>query len=353
MPVDLSLSTPRILRMVLTPLVVGGVLAMVFSEALKLDMPKNLNFTEWKSLSNELQTDFRIRNRNSATIVLVVAHTLQLYLCFPMEHITKILYGYWLGFWRGYITCVFWEVVLYCAYLQRVERLEHQQVLMYLRQKRREGVLCRELVLCCLSIIPLHSKVLIVKFSDVTFCEFMTAYTLTTVIMSFKSAMVGSILAANPSSTMIPLMVATMAVIFVVHITSTIIFSSKMFRVLHSVERYDRNTLSRPKSILKTNQHQRKLSKYRCRLKTILETTEIDDDSTLLLMHDDTTIDIHDASTVQSYIRDIQDESTKDSIEIAAVQMQVLSYEKTSCLAYCEKSPARTTTVHDPGGDAF
>jgi len=339
--------------MVLMPLVLGGVLAIVFSEALNVDVPKNLNFTEWKSLSTELQTDFRIRDRNSATIVLLIAHSLQLYLCFPMEHITKILYGYWLGFWRGYITCVFWEVVLYCAYLQRVERLEHQQVLMYLRQKRREGVLCGELVLCCLSIIPLHSKVLIVKFSDVTLFEFMKAYTLTTVTMSFKSAIVGSILAANPSSTMIPLMIATIAVICVVHLTSTIIFSSKMFRVFHSVERSDRNTFARPKSILKKSQHQRRLSKYRCKLKTILETTEVDDDSTLLLTHDDTTVDIHDASPVQSHIRGVQDESTNDSIEMAGVQVQVLSYEKTSCLAYCEKSPARTTTTLDPGVDSF
>jgi len=344
-PVDLSVSTSRILTMVLTPLVTGGVLTMLFSEAFNDDVPKTLNFTQWNALSTELQTDLRIRNRNSATVVLVVAHTLQLYLCFPMEHVTKILYGYWLGFWRGYVTCVFLELVLYCAYLQRVERLEHQKVLKHFRQKRREGVLFRELVLCCLSMLPLHSKVLIVKFSDVTFCEFMAAYTLTAAIMSCKSAVIGSLLASNPSAAMIALMVAMMGVMFVIHLTSTIIFSSGMFCVLQS----DRNESTRS-----TKRHKRKRLKYRSKLGTIFETDEVDDDDdgTLLLVHDDTAIDIREAPTVQGAARDIQDESTHGDIEMAKVHVQSLSYEKTSCLAYCRKSLAHSTTGHDPGGDS-
>jgi len=80
-PVNLSLSKCYILMIVMGPLLTGIALSIVFSETFTDAIPKNLNTTQWSEHSTALQADFRIRNRNGAAVVLVIAHTLQLYIC--------------------------------------------------------------------------------------------------------------------------------------------------------------------------------------------------------------------------------------------------------------------------------
>ena len=351
--------------MVMGPLLVGIALSILFSETFTDVVPENLNTTQWSELSSVLQTDFRIRNRNGAAVVLVIAHTLQLYFCLPMEHVTKILYGYWLGFWRGYITCVCWELSLYCAYVQRVERLEQTNILKYVQEKRRNGTLLCELMLCCMSILPLHTKILILKFSDVTCREFMGAYTLTTMVLSLKSVLVGSLIISNPSHTMMGVMFVMMAVAFVIPLMSTLVFSSRIFHVLQGISTPEYDMASRSHSTRVVTRHKRKLRKYRSKLGTIFETEEVDYDvdddcdrneDRLLLCDedrcDDIQIEINDAEDAHNDSEvlatlNIQDEYTYRAVEMSCVPVHTVSFEKTSCMAYCEKYPPCATIIDD------
>jgi len=197
-------------------------------------IPQNLNATEWKAFSVAVENDLSIQNKYYGALILMGLHFVQIYCCLPMEHITKIFYGYWLGFWPGLVICIGWELLLNFVYIQNVERVYHHDIQQYISQKRTKGLLLWEIALCCLSNLPIYTKALLVSFSDVTRREFMCGCCIPTFIMSLKNVSIGSVLASNPSTRTIVILISVISFSLIIPTISAIFFSSGVLIMLRS-----------------------------------------------------------------------------------------------------------------------
>jgi len=126
-----------LLFVIFGPILFGCAVSIVFSMTLQRYVPSDLNTTKWSEFSHKVEDVFQIQNKYYAVPILMAVHTLQMYCCpttppgtrrggplvgFPMLHITKVFYGYWLGLFFGYFLCVAWESMLYLFYLQYVRK---------------------------------------------------------------------------------------------------------------------------------------------------------------------------------------------------------------------------------------
>jgi hypothetical protein len=153
-----------------------------------------------------------------------------------MMHITKILYGYWLGLLYGYVLCVAWEVALYTCYLQHVPKTLQIMVQKHVSQKRKEGTLVTEIAIICLSTLPLQTKVLIYSLSDVCKYEFIAGCMIPTSIMTMKNVIVGKMLTLHPSPSTLAVMASVISFSLILPTLSTIFFSSSAIFLLKNVD---------------------------------------------------------------------------------------------------------------------
>lgn len=229
-----STTNRRILTMVFGPVLLGCLISLAFSMTFRDTIPRNLNVTEWKTFSVSVENDLSVQNKYYGALILMMVHFVQTYCCLPMEHITKIFYGYWLGFWPGLTICVGWELFLNFVYIQHVDRIYHHDIQQYISQKRAKGHLIWEIAFCCVSNLPIYTKGLLVSFSDISRREFMCGCCIPTVIMSLKNVSVGSVLASNPSTRTIVILISIISFSLIIPTISAIFFSSGVLMMLRS-----------------------------------------------------------------------------------------------------------------------
>lgn len=220
------------------PIVFGCVVSLLFSITFHKYVPSDLNVTKWSEFSHIVEDEFRIRNKCYAVLILMVVHSLQMYCCLPMLHITKILYGYWLGLLAGFSLCVAWEFVLYLFYLQYVRKNTQSKVQEHVSEKRKRGHLTIEIAVICLSTLPLQTKVLVYSLSDISKKEFMIGCIIPTSIMTLKNVIVGKMLTLHPSTYTLAIMASVITFSLVLPTLSTILFSSNVFLLLKDMDVY-------------------------------------------------------------------------------------------------------------------
>jgi len=229
-----STTNSRILTMVFGPVLLGCLISLAFSMTFRDTIPRNLNVTEWKTFSVAVEKDLSVQNKYCGALILMVIHFVQTYCCLPMEHITKIFYGYWLGFWPGLVICVGWELFLNFIYIHHVQRIYHHDIQQYISQKRAKGRLIWEIAFCCVSNLPIYTKALLVSFSDITKREFMSGCCIPTFVMSLKNVSVGSVLASNPSTRTIVILISIISFSLIIPTISAVFFSSGVLMMLRS-----------------------------------------------------------------------------------------------------------------------
>jgi hypothetical protein len=165
--------------------------------------PGIANFTQWEQLSHELQDHLLFPNVCSRVLLLLLLHSAHVYLCLPMLHVTKILYGFWLGLLCGWTLCCCFELSLFRVYLYCVGTHEHEMIAEYVRALRASGQLFRSNVLIAMSSFPLAIHAAMVQGGGVTVEEFMSAHALVTAVMTFKNVACGVVLASLPSPHML------------------------------------------------------------------------------------------------------------------------------------------------------
>jgi len=214
------------------PILFGCADSIVFSMTLQRYVPSDLNTTKWSEFSHKVEDVFQIQNKYYAVPILMAVHTLQMYCCLPMLHITKIFNGYWLGLFFGYFLCVAWESILYLFYLQYVRKDVQSNVPQHVSTKRQQGNLTIEIALLCLSTLPLQTKVLVYSLSDVCKKEFMMGCMIPTSVMTLKNEM----LTLNPSAYTLAIMASAISFSLVFPTLSTIYFSSSVFLLLKNMD---------------------------------------------------------------------------------------------------------------------
>jgi len=159
-------------------------------------VPHDWNATAWSNFSVQVHHEFHVSSNNNLyrVLLLLTLHMMHLYCYLPMLHVTKILYGYWLGFWTGCLLCVAWELLLLLVFLQFIREYAGAGVQPYVTLLREKGVLFFQLTLIVVSSLPLQTKTLLVALSNITNKEYLLSNVGPTVVMSLETVACGAVL---------------------------------------------------------------------------------------------------------------------------------------------------------------
>ena len=223
------------ISMILCPLLLGLILSIICSITLHKYIPKDLNTTKWSEFSHSIEKNLQIENKLYASGILMTIHSLQILCCIPLLHITKIFYGYWLGIIQGFSLCVSCEFLLYFLCLKCEKKTCLRDFQKYVSEKRSSGLLIFSISFICLSNLPLQTKLLVFKFSDISMNEFLIGSMIPTSVMTMKNVVVGSVLAQSPSHSSIAIMTIIISFSLVLPTLSTVYFSSNMILLMNSL----------------------------------------------------------------------------------------------------------------------
>jgi len=226
----------RVVCFIVCPILVVLVLTVLISLRYRNLFPHDFNSTAWLEFSEQVSASLHADTTAVRVCLLLLVHMLHIYLCLPMLHLTKIMYGYWLGIVRGSVLCCLWELLLMWAYVAAVRREPQKELCSYTQKARQEGSLTRDLLLVSLSSFPLQVTASLVQFGDATTREFMLASLVVTTVTSIKNVVCGAVLAQAPSTRNMLAVSAVVAFSSVMPTLCTLYVSSKtLYLVLRQV----------------------------------------------------------------------------------------------------------------------
>lgn len=226
----------RLICVVVLPLTATIVLSILASLTMSSSVPRDMgNSSQWTDFASGVSVRVRATDTPTRVALLLCMHAMHIYMCLPMLHITKVLYGFWLGVGLGWCVCCAWELSLFYIYICVVRKEHSKFVLEYTTSARRDGTLFRENVLFAMSSLPLQASASLVQFGDVTRSEFMMANGIVTAVMSMKNVLCGALLASSPSAQQLVVLTAVLAFSTLLPTLSTVYVSSRsVLTALHA-----------------------------------------------------------------------------------------------------------------------
>jgi hypothetical protein len=197
-----------VMYIVLIPSVVSVCLWFVGTYATKDYLPATLDVHLWRNFSMHVKQSvkaFDSKYPHNVLLVLLAVHAVQVLFCFPMMHVTKIMYGYFFGTLQGgWIACA-WELFLVCLFVlvatqnipSRPPATDLAGFLQYVGSLRSRRLLVPFLVALHMSSIPLVTSTCLVLFQVVGRCEFLTSHALATCLTTFKDTWLGNFLSSS------------------------------------------------------------------------------------------------------------------------------------------------------------
>lgn len=219
------------------PVLVGLTVTIFAGKHLNSFIPADLNSTSWQSNIDKMNKTLHMTSTFSQIAFLTSIHCFQVYMLFPFLHVTKILYGFWLGPLWGWLLCCAWELTLIYAYLLRIHTNPHKEVEKIIQEARVAGILWTELIILALSHSPLQVNACVLEFGGVTLHEFFTANILVTSIMSFKNTFCGFLLSKSFSITNFALIGTIITLSTLIPTFATLYVSSKTFHKCFQIYR--------------------------------------------------------------------------------------------------------------------
>ena len=195
-------------------------------------VPHDWNATAWSEFSEHTMEKFNISGTGHRILLLLTLHMLHLYCYMPMLHVTKILYGYWLGAGTGWLVCVVWEMLLFGLFLRVLRREIRTVVQTYVAKVRQQKRLFFQISVVCVSSLPLQTKTLLVKYSDITDWEYLCSNIGPTLLLTLKNVVCGALLAEAPTPKNIAIIGFIVALTLMLPTLSTILVSSQTIFVL-------------------------------------------------------------------------------------------------------------------------
>lgn len=222
----------KIAYIIAAQLLFAFVLSVVIGAAVRDSVPQNWNATAWSEFSEHISQEFAVSSAIHRVSLLLTLHMMHLYCYMPMLHVTKILYGYWLGLWGGWTLCVAVELVLLVGFLYTLQSDPRSAVQDYVSGARGKGRLFFHVSILCVSSLPLQTKTLLVKFSDVTRWEYMSSNLGPTLVLSMKNVACGALLAMAPTPNTVATIGLIVGISLVLPTVSTILVSSQTILLL-------------------------------------------------------------------------------------------------------------------------
>lgn len=228
----------RLVCAVALPLLATLVLTVFVSLTMASSLPHDMSSSsQWSEFASTVSARMRATTTPTRVLLLLCLHMMHVYMCLPMLHITKVLYGFWLGVLVGWSVCCAWELLLFYMYLRLIHRERQQAICTYTADARSDGILFRENVAFAMSSLPLQASASLVQFGDVSTAEFMRANALVTALMTMKNVVCGAVLASRPSKHVLVFLAAVLAFSTVLPTVSTFYVSSKtLLAALHANE---------------------------------------------------------------------------------------------------------------------
>jgi len=201
-------------------------------------VPHDWNATSWTRFSTLVSEELHVYGVLQQALLLLTLHMMHLFCYLPMLHVTKIMYGYWLGLAAGWTLCVLWELGLFVVFLQVLVREPRSAFQRYVAEVRRKKRLFFEITVVSVSSLPLQTKTLLVKFSNITNGEYLLANVAPTLLLSFKNVVCGALLAGNPTPRTMATLGLVIGVSLLLPTLSTIAVSSKTIFVALRAEQH-------------------------------------------------------------------------------------------------------------------
>ena len=140
---------------------------------------------------------------HNVLLVLLAIHTVQVLFCFPLLHVTKIMYGYFFHALQGGLIACVWELFLVGLFVlvatqnipTRQPAMDLVGFLQYVDSMRSKRLLIPFLVAMHISSVPLITSTCLVLFQVVSHCEFFLSHLIATGLMTFKDTWFGDFLA--------------------------------------------------------------------------------------------------------------------------------------------------------------
>lgn len=218
----------KLVHAVVFPLIVTFILSVLAATTMSPGVLHDMgNSSQWTEFASGVSVRVSATDTPTRIVLLLCLHAMHIYMCLPMLHVTKVLYGLWLGVWIGWSLCCVWELLLLYVYIHSIKIERHDVMFAYIDSARQAGTLIRENVLLAMSSLPLQASASLVQFGGVTNTEFMTANTIVTILMSLKNVSCGAILASSPGTHTVVMVSAVLVFSTVLPTCSTVYVTSK------------------------------------------------------------------------------------------------------------------------------
>jgi hypothetical protein len=193
---------------VVAPCLIGACLWLGGTYDARSYVTSTLDEHLWRNFSTHVRYSvkaFDTRYPHNVLLVLFVVHALQVLFCFPLLHVTKMMYGYFFDAWHGCLICCCWEITLVMLFVVvatqnapvRPPARELAGFLVSVDALRDRGMLMPFMVGLHISSVPLVTSTCLVLFQVVSRWEFLLSHTISTVFTSFKDAWLGQFLATS------------------------------------------------------------------------------------------------------------------------------------------------------------
>ena len=209
--------------LVFAPLAVTAALSLMVTLVWHDDIPQSLEPHEWANFTRNIELALHEEdNTRNIVIFLLLVHAMQTLFCFPLMHVTKIMYGYLLGVFTGCALATVWEMALVAGFVLVCTRLKSdpdasdppappvRKLLQYTLELRESGRFYAFVMCVQLASIPLVTATALVLYKIMTPAEFLVSHLVVTFVMSLKDAWLGSFVASSDGETLDVVVVAAL-----------------------------------------------------------------------------------------------------------------------------------------------
>ena len=197
-----------LLLLILIPAVFSLCMFIVGTYASDEYVPLSLDVHLWRNFSAHVKRSVHALDSkypHNILLSLFAVHAIQVLLCFPLMHVTKIMYGYFFGTWAGGGISSAWELFLICVFLLvatqnlpvRPPSSDLAGFLQYVSSLRARKLLLLFLVCLHMSSVPLVTSTCLVLFQVVTRSEFLLTHVCATALTTYKDTWLGHFLASS------------------------------------------------------------------------------------------------------------------------------------------------------------
>jgi len=170
-------------------------MSVIFYYNIKGHIPTTMDVNEWKNISKVWVKHNDQRISPNRVMIVIALFMPQIIAGAPFLNVTKVLCGYWFGFLKGLAICCSLETMLsVIAFLLFSKVINTSEMAKDLAPYLENIHGWYNLFMLHLSSIPMHIKISVLSFKDITHFKFWATFMVVTTVMSIKNVLIGDLL---------------------------------------------------------------------------------------------------------------------------------------------------------------